>query len=260
MYRLDQDSIATESGANRFDVNLSDGWGIGGVPNGGYLGYVVVSTLAKALPHPDPFTVTSHYLRPASPGPAQIEVELIRAGTTQSTGMAKLIQGGKEILRMIATFGDLGTISGPTRETGASPLPSMDRCQRSTATPPNSTFGDRVDVLFSPGSLDFLKGASDRPMEVSGFIRLNDGREPDARSLVLFADAFPPPVLHAVPRRYVPTLELTVHVRRKPAPGWLRAFFRTRYLIEGYLEEDGEIWDSEDRLVAISRQMARLAQ
>jgi hypothetical protein len=65
-------------------------------------------------------------------------------------------------------------------------------------------------------------------------------------------------VFNLMPAAWVPTIELTVHVRGRPRPGWLQCRFRTRYLIEGYLEEDGEIWDSDGRLVVLSRQMARI--
>ena len=42
----------------------------------------------------------------------------------------------------------------------------------------------------------------------------------------------------------------------RPTPGWLRCQFTTRFVTGGFLEEDGEIWDAEDRLVAQSRQLA----
>ena len=31
------------------------------------------------------------------------------------------------------------------------------------------------------------------------------------------------------------------HVRRRPAPGWLRMAFATRHVTGGFLEEDGEV-------------------
>ncbi|MGH3249642.1 MAG: thioesterase family protein, partial [Trebonia sp.] len=52
------------------------------------------------------------------------------------------------------------------------------------------------------------------------------------------------------------TVELTVHLRARPAPGWLAFRTLTRYLADSYLEEDAEIWDSAGCLVAQSRQLA----
>jgi hypothetical protein len=56
----------------------------------------------------------------------------------------------------------------------------------------------------------------------------------------------------------VPTVELTVHIRARPAAGPLRVSVTTVNLARGYLEEDVTIWDSADRLVAQSRQLARV--
>jgi acyl-CoA thioesterase len=53
-------------------------------------------------------------------------------------------------------------------------------------------------------------------------------------------------------------LELTTHVRARPAPGWLACSFATRFITGGFLEEDGEVWDATGRLVAQSRQLALL--
>ena len=47
-----------------------------------------------------------------------------------------------------------------------------------------------------------------------------------------------------------------MHGRGRPAPGWIAASFRTKFLCDGYFEEDGELWDSTGRLVALSRQLA----
>ena len=57
---------------------------------------------------------------------------------------------------------------------------------------------------------------------------------------------------------WAPTLELTVHVRARPAPGWLMLRHETRNVAGGMFEEDCEVWDAAGRLVAQSRQLARL--
>lgn len=84
-----------------------------------------------------------------------------------------------------------------------------------------------------------------------------DGREPDPLMLLLAVDTLPPVSFDLGLPGWAPTLELTAHVRARPAPGWLRVRTSTRNLAGGLLEEDAEVWDSRDRLVAQSRQLAR---
>jgi acyl-CoA thioesterase len=92
---------------------------------------------------------------------------------------------------------------------------------------------------------------------IHAWARLADGREPDTLALGLFADALPPVVFNAgLPLSWVPTLELTVHVRARPAPGWVRIAGRTRLLAGGYLDEEADVWDADGRLVATARQLA----
>ncbi len=47
-----------------------------------------------------------------------------------------------------------------------------------------------------------------------------------------------------------------MHVRARPAPGWLACRSYTRFVTGGYHEEDFEVWDSAGVLVAQSRQLA----
>jgi acyl-CoA thioesterase len=267
-YELDRDTASTlrEAAEDRFvaDAVVSAGWSIGSAPNGGYLAMLVVRAMAEAIAMPDPFTTTVHFLRVAVPGPARIEIEIVRRGRGHGTAVARLIQEAGEVLRAITTFGDLAALAarGPTVERVSPPIiPPPEACESGRAGPTSDlSIAERVDMRMRPGSVTWTADHKRDVAELAGWARLRDGREPDTRSLLFFADAFPPPVLNleAASARWVPTLELTVHVRRRPAPGWIRAVFRTRALIDGYLEEDGELFDESGALVAMSRQLARL--
>ncbi|MCB9593086.1 MAG: thioesterase family protein [Sandaracinaceae bacterium] len=260
MSELDDSVVLRRTSELSFDAEVSDAWGIGGIPNGGYLSYFGATALRQVLPHPDPLTVTTRYARPSKPGPATIECEVIKIGRTQSAGVAKLLQDGKECFRVTATYGDLDAMRGPTVIAAeVPPMPPVDTVPPRFGAPPGSSFGARVDLRFAPGSVPFLDGGVG-PMELGGYIRLIDDHPVDPFALLLFADAWPPPSLNGVEQRvWVPTIELTVHVRRRPAPGWIRGWFRTRFLIQGRLDEDGELWDADDQLVALSRQYALLS-
>jgi len=112
----------------------------------------------------------------------------------------------------------------------------------------------------TPGAEVVVTGAtgdaSSTPLEVAGWIRFADGAPPSVLGLLAMADAFPPTMVGSVDVGWVPTVELTVHLRRRPAPGWILGVFQTRFLIDGVLEQDGELWDSDGNLVALCRQMA----
>lgn len=237
-----------------FRANLTNRWSVGDIPNGGYLMSVAARTLAEALSHPDPLTITGHYADKSVAGPADLEVDIIRQGNSISTAAVKLLQEGKEKVRFTATFGDLEKNKGTTWVGEKPPLIERDKCLTS---PRFLAIHDRVELMFSPNTADWLRGKSiERPEhELIAFFR--DGTEPDIMALPLFADCVPPTVFSKFGAvGWVPTLELTVHVRAKPAPGELTARFQTRYLINGLMEEDGEIWDSRGELVALSRQLA----
>ena len=94
---------------------------------------------------------------------------------------------------------------------------------------------------------------------MEGWIRFGDGAEPSTVALPLFSDAFPPSLFSKFGRvGWVPSVELTVHVRRRPAPGWVQARFECDDLVDGRLIESGALWDQDGMLVARSRQLGLL--
>jgi len=255
MYEFDTDTAVGEVAPGEYRGEITNRWDIGAVPNGGYVLAVGMAALRQALTSPDPLTVTAHYLRPARPGPVTVYVEKIKAGRQYSSAMARVVQEGTERVRVLATYGDLGRLSGPTCVAAEPPpLPPRDRLPRRDSYAEVPAIGRRFDIRSS--TLEFEPGRQSSRAEVSGWLRFADGRFPDVHTLGLVADAFPPPVFHVIPMGWVPTLELTVHIRARPASEWLRCVFRTRFLFGGLLEEDGEVWDETGTLVVLSRQLA----
>jgi len=113
-----------------------------------------------------------------------------------------------------------------------------------------------LKVRLRPGDESFAFGKPKGVAEVAGWFAFADDRPIDTLALLLACDAFPPAVFHIdLPPGWVPTLEYTVHVRAIPAPGPVRCVFRSQFVQGGYFNEDGEVWDSADRLVAQSRQL-----
>ena len=112
---------------------------------------------------------------------------------------------------------------------------------------------NRLDVRIHP---DHAVAVASREAAITGWIRFGDGRPVDAHALPLFADAFPPPLFSKVGYiGWVPTIELTVHVRRRPVEGWIRGHFRTSDATGNRTIEDGWLWDESGALVAVARQV-----
>lgn len=250
-----------------YDSKLSAGWTIVRAVNGGYLLAVVGRALRATLPHPDPITITAHYLTASEPGPAVIRTETIRAGRTMSSGQASLHQRddeGREVerIRVVAAYGDLGALPDDVRTTATPPpMPSYDECVSPSDAPGpvtgSTAFLERLDLRLDPATAGWALGMPSGAGEMRGWLGLADGRDHDALSLLLAVDALPPTAFDLGLAGWVPTVELTVHLRSQPAPGPLRIALKTRNLAGGLLEEDAEVWDAKDRLVAQSRQLAR---
>lgn len=257
MYEFDQDTLVKPLGGGAYGGQLSDRWSIGHVPNGGYLLALVMSALKQALPGRDPLSITAHYLRPGSAAEARIEVEMIKSGRRFSTAMARLLQSGKESLRVLATYGDLSS-DHPLRHADGMPpqLPKRSPVRARSSAEGSMSIRDRFDIELDPATTHFMKGQRAAQAEIRGWLRFADGRRPDVHAMGLIADAFPPAVFQIADAGWVPTLELTVHIRSRPTSEWLACVFRTRFLQNGLLEEDGEMWDESGALVAMSRQLA----
>ncbi|MFF4153718.1 thioesterase family protein [Streptomyces sp. NPDC001651] len=265
---FDRDTALTRREPGVYDIDLSAGWTIISAVNGGYLLAVLGRALADALPHGDPFTISAHYLTASQPGPAVVRTDVVRTGRTLSTGQASLFQydaEGNEVerIRVLASYGDLDTLPDDVRTTARPPaIPPIEHCFGADDGPApvdgSSAITERLMLKLDPATVGWAIGRPSGKGEMRAWFGLADGRDADPLSLLLAVDALPPTAFEIGISGWVPTVELTVHVRHRPAPGSLRVSITTRNLAGGFLEEDAEVWDSEDRLVAQSRQLARV--
>jgi acyl-CoA thioesterase len=255
-----RDATAVEAaGDSTWNGAVAPGWDIAGNANGGYLSAIAARAAVEATGRPDPVSVTAHYLAPAQPGPVTIQTQVLKEGRRFATASAVLSSPERPLVAILGSFGDLQRGAETERvESGPPDLPPPDEC---IAVEPTDTFPPpfvgRIELRMHPDHAAFggLPGAP----RVRGWFRLRDDEPIDTLALLVAVDAFPPTIFFAdLPVAWVPTLELTTHVRARPAPGWLSCVFTTRFITGGFLEEDGELWDSTGRLVAQSRQLALL--
>ena len=262
-------TLVAADGSMNYSTTVHPGWDIMGNANGGYLLALVGRALADATGRPDCVTITAHYLAPCPAGEARIAVQLVRAGRRFATATASLFlttqSGEKEIVRVLATLGDLATDpGGPSHMDERTTFPPAGLLPFSecvgiaqSATNNFAYIHGRLGTRVQPGDVHFRDGVKSGQALIRGWFAFNDDRPIDTRALLLASDAFPPSVFNLeLPTAWVPTVELTVHTRAIPAPGPVACIFSTRFVQNGLLEEDGEMWDSNGVLVAQSRQLA----
>ena len=259
-HELDRGIAVRPTGPGEYAAHLDGGWVVGGGVNGGYLLAVLgqaVSTDLAASASGGAACCTSAGGRRRVPG----------GGGRPTTVAATLLQvhDGVEVERLtaLAVFGDLGEPEHDVRrEIPPVELPPLEDCVETRFAPEDvrrtapllERFGTRLD----PACVGWAVGRPSGEGLIQGWFRLVDDRPLDPVALLLVVDALPPVTFDLGLPGWAPTLELTAHVRRRPAPGWARVRHATRTITGGYFEEDCEVWDSEGHLVAQSRQLALL--
>jgi acyl-coenzyme A thioesterase PaaI-like protein len=276
-FEYDRDT-AIRSRPGLHDAELAPGWLVGGGVNGGYLLAIIgkavaaeLDTLHPAKQHVDPFSVSAHFLSASTAGPAYVETKVVRSGGRFSTVAATLVQDvdGVAVPRIAshATFGrHLDGHSGSANDAALGlalqppVLPPPEECVESRDAPPEvkkiAPLLERFGTRFDPATAGWAVGEPSRQGLIQGWFKLADDRPLDPIALLMVLDALPPVTFDLGMPGWAPTLELTAHVRARPAPGWAIVRHQTRTMAGGLFEEDCEVWDSTGVLVAQSRQLA----
>ncbi|MFI6452987.1 thioesterase family protein [Streptosporangium amethystogenes] len=262
MTKFDEATGAIRVDETTYDVCLDPGYSIGGPLNGGYLMAVLLRAVVDASPHEHPVTTSAQFLRAAVPGPAQVRLEQIKTGRTATMTRASLVRDGDSIIESLVTTATLGGATPDWTDGPSVAMPPMEQCLRLPApkTESNMTLNAQMELAFDPPTIGWLDGRPSGRPEARAYFRMAEPQDPDPYVLALAVDALPPVVFSAGERGWAPTVDLTWHLRALPAPGWLTVIAGGRLISDGWFDEDVEVWDSTGRLVAQSRQLARVGR
>ena len=246
--------------------------------NGGVLMATMLRGVLDSSPHPHPVATSAHFLRVPRLAPAHVEVTWLKEGRTAATARASLLQDGKPALEMTVTTGTVpdpaggdgaggGDLGTSLSWTGAPPvLPPIGECVELGPWPgavgPDGNLGyaGQVEMRLDPATTGWRHGAPAGIPEMRGYFRLREDRDPDAYLLSLAVDGMPPVVFGLGAAGWAPTVELTWYMRAVPVPGMLKVAARCRHVSGGWFDEEAEVWDAAGRLVAQSRQIARVGR
>ena len=186
-----------------FEADVHPLWAVGDKPNGGYLLALLgraARTVARA-----PAARPGRSCRPRSPtcgrpqlGPATVRTTLLRSGRTAAHVRAVLVQDEHDLVDAVFVLGDLP--DEPTRRyDGTDALPCGGSRGVRAPHPEDPAvvhvgIMDVLDLRLDPATVPFAAAPppADTVAELRGWTRFADGREPDALSLLFFADAIPP--------------------------------------------------------------------
>lgn len=251
--------------------------------NGGVLMATVLRAVLDAAPNPHPVATSANFLRVPRLGPAEVQVSWLKKGRTASTARATLVQDDAPVVDMTVTTGTVpgGPVAARTGQAGeadGSSGESLDWTGEPPAFPAMADcidlgrwagtegangvagFAAHVEVLLDPAVTGWRGGEPSGIPEMRGYFTLREPRDPDALLLALAVDALPPVVFGLGATGWAPTVELTWHMRAVPQPGPLRVATRCRHVSGGWFDEEAEVWDAAGRLVAQSRQLARVGR
>ncbi len=251
----------TPAGPRRFDANADPAWTIAGKPNGGYLLALLGRAATAVGEHDHVLTASALYLRSPDPGPAVVEVDVLRAGRSASQLRARMLQDDQVCVEALLTTGHLDEAGEPYWD---AQVPTPPHTERGTAmrVPGVNPAGvpvpimDQIDLRIDGDSAGFSAGRPSGRGELWAWLELLGGEPFDPASLLYAVDALPPATFDIELTGWVPTFELTAYVRAMPAPGPLRILQRAHLIDAQRVDEVCWVWDSRGRVVAQATQLA----
>jgi acyl-coenzyme A thioesterase PaaI-like protein len=249
-----------------YGVDLDPLWSARDVLQGGYLLAILGRAAGETVAHDPPHlsSASAVFLHAPQPGPAVARIDVLRTGRSTTHLRGQLRQAGELTVEahLIRT-----TLSADdpwwTGQDEVAPT-DPDTCIVIPAEPPGVGFRvsmlDVVEERLDPAVLGFAMGKPSGQGRVAGYLRLRDGSDWDPLSLQVALDMGPPAHFDLGMGGGAPTLQLSTHVRRLPAPGPIWFELRAEDVGDDRMTERMRVWDSKRRLVGQATQLAAVRQ
>ena len=271
--RFERDTAVRRLDEATYQAEINDGWWIVRGPNGGYLAAIMLRAFTETVADAEraPRSITLHFTAPPAEGPVRIETAVERTGRSLTTVTGRMWQEERLCVVALAAFSKPRT--APEFQDHAMPdVPPPDEAKPLAPIAAIASAGRIIGIRERYDQREVPSETLGPPGQAvtGGWTRLSDPSVADAALIVAMSDGWPPAIRHRILAdgtplpRGVPTVDLTVHFRRElPLAGarpddFLLTVFQTRMSMEGFLEEDGEIWSRNGVLVAHSRQLGLL--
>lgn len=244
-----------------YRAQVGTAWSIMNTPNGGYLMALMGEAAKLYAKLPQPALITVNYSGRTQEG-ASLDIFVERFGSSRQFDRLEITakQGDKLVMKAMATF-MAGFDDGAVEIEEKPPaMGTLDQCEARAGLPGLSVF-DNVEMRLDPSCAGWMKGENRDKAEIVGWMRIPSLKQWTPAGLMLACDACPPSIFASRgPIGWVPTIEMTLHIKAIPSSEWLKVRFHSKYIGGSLLEEDGEMWDEDGNLVAVCRQLAQFAK
>jgi acyl-CoA thioesterase len=250
------------AGTGTYRARVDPSWNGPVAPNGGVLAATMLRAAEAELGAgaPPARTISAEFLDAPQTGEAVLKVERLRDGRRVAAAEVRLQQEDRTVC--LATIVFSAAREGDRALAEPVQLPPPPPAQ--AAPPPE--FLAQVPPLFAQLEIQPTEGGwifsdGDRG-HTGGWIGFRGDPTPlNSARLCALCDLWWPSVFTALPGPAgVPTLQLTVQLRStaRALPGPVFARFSSDRIQEGHVEERGELWSADGRLLAQSTQLALL--
>ena len=253
---------------NTYSINPDSRYFVGKTPHGGYLNALMHKALILSVPHSVAISSSIQYLNRIENKDVVLEVEIFKISKGSSSGLVKLSQDNKICTVFNAICSDFehmkgfnGLLTNLPDLYKNTPMKDYKNLNYDVISPGfTPSFIHQLTCTVHPNHAWWDRDIDEDHAEArcSAYMQM-DGGVPDQFVLAFYVDVAPPVVSNKYgPLGWIPTYSLTTHIRQLPTTEILFVDFVAKDINKGYFEQDCNIWDLNENLVASSRQLTRI--